>query len=63
LRVKKYWTKLPNEFERKLMETLNETIARFTYGQFIKELGGTPRYSEKMIENGAGYVVQASRFV
>ncbi|MFG6385768.1 MAG: hypothetical protein K1V80_04775 [Muribaculaceae bacterium] len=45
----------PLGFARTAMETVNQLVARHSYGDFIKKLGGEPLHTEWVINNGFGY--------
>lgn len=50
------------DFTDAVMETLNQFVARHTYPEFMKRLGGTPAHHQAIIENGHGYRYRVRNF-
>jgi SPP1 gp7 family putative phage head morphogenesis protein len=44
------------------METVNQFVARHTYDNFLKSLGGTARYKGKILDEGIGYQQHVADF-
>jgi hypothetical protein len=42
-------------FQRVAAETVNQLVARKTYRQFLRELGGRATHSDWVLQNGFGY--------
>jgi hypothetical protein len=42
-------------FQRVAAETVNQLVARKTYPEFLKQLGGTAKHADWVLENGYGY--------
>lgn len=45
-----------------IMETLNQWVARHTYGEFMKSLGGEPAHGKAILERGLGYATWIRNF-
>lgn len=59
----KGWTRLPAKSQKRIvMETLNQFVARHTYPDFLRSLGGFEAHGEAILTNGLGYNTFVQRF-
>lgn len=50
-----------NGFTRTVAETVNQLVARNTYPDFLKKLGGEAKHQEWVLKNGFGYKITVER--
>lgn len=60
-KTKTKWAKRDSD-ETEAMETINQFVARHTYDQFLKSLGGKATNKNEILENGYGYKSWVKKF-